>query len=258
VHTIILMYHGISAAGGGSANPHCISERSFKDQVTYLAQSDHPVLSWKDMTSGARQNVRAHVGLTFDDANQSDIGCARLLSRMGYGALFFIPTDDLGKNGRLGKEDLLELMRHGMSIGSHSHHHVDLVQLSDAQLEAELERSKTILEEIIRQPVEHIAFPGGSYNARVIDTGRKIGYRYFHTSDWGVNTQRQLSKRVLRRIPVVAGLRIEEFQDILEMRGYLRRQIQFHSKELAKRALSEHAYLKIRRAFLRLISTSDR
>ena len=255
MHTIILMYHGISEAGGGSANLHCISERSFKDQMNYLAQSAHPVLPWTDMTtSSAVQSVRANVGLTFDDANASNIGCARILSRMGYSALFFIPTADLGKNGRLGKEGLLELMRHGMGIGSHSHHHVPLVQLSDTKLGEELGRSKAILEDMIKVPAEHISFPAGSYDARVLDAGRQIGFKYFYTSDWGVNSSRQFSRRVLRRIPILSGLKIAEFQDILEMRNYVPKRIQFYAKELVKRTLGEQNYLKVRRAFVKRIS----
>ncbi len=230
------------------------SERSFRDQMNYLAQSAHQVLPWTDMTSSASQCVRAKVGLTFDDANASDIGCARILSRMGYSALYFIPTADLGKDGRLGKQGVLELMRHGMGIGSHSHHHVHLANLSDRKLEEELGRSKAILEDVIKLPVEHISFPGGSYDARVLDASRQIGFKYFYTSDWGVNASGQFSRRVLRRIPILAGLKIAEFQDILEMRNYVPKRIQFHAKELVKKALSEQNYLKVRRAFVKRIS----
>jgi peptidoglycan/xylan/chitin deacetylase (PgdA/CDA1 family) len=256
VRTIILMYHGINEASVGSANIHCISERSFKDQLNHLAQSSHSVLPWADLALSMPQSAGANVGLTFDDANASDLGCARILSRMGYSALFFIPTADLGQEGRLGKDQVLELARLGMGIGSHSHHHVHLVHLSDAKLEQELRHSKAILEDTIKQPVEHISFPGGAYDARVLDVGRQTGFKYFYTSDWGVNGSAQFSKRVLRRIPILTGLRIAEFQDILEMRNYVPKRIQFFAKEFAKRTLGEQTYLKARRALVRRVSDS--
>src|SRR5258705_6893847 len=43
-------------------------------------------------------------------------------------------------------------------------------------------------EEIISAPVEHLSFPGGSYDARILAIGRHVGYKFFFTSDWGLNT----------------------------------------------------------------------
>ena len=254
MHTIVLMYHGVTESGGGIGNPHCISLRSFEEQMTSLAQSKHTVIQWNEIVSSPTQcDVGSRVALTFDDANTSDIHCAKVLGRLGYTALFFVPTNELGKPGRLGGAEVLELSRQGMGIGSHAHHHVHLVRLSASELEQELRRSKAILEDLIQLPVEHLSFPGGAYDARVLDAARQSGYRYFHTSDWGVNTRRQLARGVLRRIPVVAGLGIADFQGILGG-NYRSRQIQFYAKEITKRALGEQAYLQIRRAFLKRTS----
>jgi peptidoglycan/xylan/chitin deacetylase (PgdA/CDA1 family) len=251
VYTIILMYHGVNENGGGAANPHCISARSFEEQVEFLYLSGYAVVPWREITAPAIQGgVRVRIGLTFDDANASDLHCAAVLARHGYTALFFVPTDEIGKPGRLSRAEVLELSRQGMGIGSHSHRHLHLVQLDDRELERELRRSKAILEDLTDLPVEHIAFPGGAYNRRVLETSRQVGYRYFHTSDWGVNTSRQLRKGVLRRVPLVAGSSIVDFQGLLEKRNHVSQQIQFHVKEMAKRVLGEQLYLRARSAFL--------
>src|ERR1041385_8504969 len=104
MYTVILMYHGVTEAGGDAANPHRIPLRSFDEQMAYLAKSAHIVIPWNEIKSSATQrDVGARVALTFDDANTSDIYCARVLARSGNSGLFFVPTNDLEKPDRLGK-----------------------------------------------------------------------------------------------------------------------------------------------------------
>lgn len=64
------------------------------------------------------------------------------------------------------------------SIGSHSHHHVDLTQLQEEEIFGELESSIKILCAHTAKPVESVAFPYGYYNARVIGQARAAGFRY--------------------------------------------------------------------------------
>ena len=258
VRIIILMYHGVIATGGAAANMHCVSQSCFIEQMNYLKVSGHPVLPWGDISAGRLAGNGTAVGLTFDDANLSDVTCASILQSRGYSALFFVPTDYLGRSGRLARTDVAELSRQGMGIGSHSHHHVQLVRLDDSQLDEELRRSKGILEDIIKLPVEHVSFPGGSYNGRVLAAARKAGYRYFYTSEWGSNGARETAAGVLRRIPLVDGLNIEAFRNIVEMPNYRTKRAQFHLKELAKRALGEQSYLRLRRALVKRPSAPDK
>jgi len=258
VRTIILMYHGVIATGSVAANLHCISEDRFIEQMDYLKVSGHPILPWRDMSTGGLDGDGAAVGLTFDDANRSDVTCASILRSRGYSALFFVPTDYLDRSERLAKADVAELSRQGMGIGSHSHHHVQLVHLSESQLDDELRRSKGILEDIIKLPVEHLSFPGGAYNARILAAARKAGYRYFYTSEWGSNGAKETAAGVLRRIPVVDGLNGTGFRNVVEMSNYRRKRVQFHLKELAKRALGEQSYLTLRRALVKRPPAPDK
>lgn len=248
MNTVVLMYHGVAEDGACLANLHSISERSFRDQLAYLAQSSHPVLPWTDIASGSQPGPGTDVGLTFDDANASDLACARRLYSMGYSALHFIPTAYLGTAGRLGQDDVRELVQLGMGVGSHGHRHVHLVHLSDAALRDELDRSKGLLEDVVGHRVQHISFPGGVYNRRVVDAARRAGYEYFHTSDWGVNTDVQRHRRILRRVAVFAGTSLAAFEDLLAMRNYAPKRLQFLVKELAKKSLGERAYLRARGA----------
>jgi len=244
------MYHGVSAVGGGSVNPHCLAERCFSVQIRHLAASGRNVVPWTQMASAASAETRA-VGITFDDANRSDIGCSHVLECMGYSGLFFVPTEYVDREGRLTRYDIADLWRRGMGIGSHAHRHAPLVRLGDAELARDLATSKSILEDIVGARIVHLSFPGGAYDARVLAAARAVGYERFYTSDWGSNGGREADRGVLRRIAIVDGLGIDAFDDVLDTRYRRGMPAGFWVKEVAKRALSERTYLRARRIFVK-------
>lgn len=74
-----------------------------------------------------------------------------------------------------------ELTRHSnnplLEIGSHSHNHPNLANLSDSDQEFQLERSKEILENLCNSEIISFAFPDGSYNKSTINLALKAGYK---------------------------------------------------------------------------------
>jgi len=73
-------------------------------------------------------------------------------------------VDKLGKNAHV-------------TIGSHSHHHINLTALTSDELRFQLLESKSILNSDKRN-VDAIAFPYGLYNDTTIKLARESGYRY--------------------------------------------------------------------------------
>jgi peptidoglycan/xylan/chitin deacetylase (PgdA/CDA1 family) len=67
-----------------------------------------------------------------------------------------------------------------MSIGSHTWSHRNLARLSSADAEAELRRSRAVLEERIGEPVRAVAYPWGKLGRHVTDAtfaaARRAGY----------------------------------------------------------------------------------
>jgi peptidoglycan/xylan/chitin deacetylase (PgdA/CDA1 family) len=250
--SLILMYHRVTGAGGGAANLHCLSMQSFAAQIAHLSRSKIPVLSWRDLCATDRADEQLHIALTFDDGSDSDFECARLLRSKGLDALFFIATAYIGRPSFLSMEQIRALHALGMGVASHSHGHIQLASLIDDEVERELSLSKGILEEIINARVEHLSFPGGSYDSRILAIGRRVGYRYFFTSDWGLNTNQHFVNGVLRRTAVVNTVDLRQFEALLRHRHGSLRQITFHGKELAKRALGTTLYACLRRALTRL------
>jgi peptidoglycan/xylan/chitin deacetylase (PgdA/CDA1 family) len=249
---LVLIYHRMSESGGGNGNVHWLSFAQFRTQMDHLQQAGYPVLSWNRFATGPRTPGAMQIALTFDDGNRSDLDCARLLHALGYDALFFIATDFIGQAGYLQREDVVELRRLGMTIGSHSHRHVQLTPLGDTELADELHRSRDILTEITEQPIEHFSFPGGAYDNRVVEMSRQAGYKYFFTSDWGVNGDAQFATRVLRRTSVLNHLDNAQFDALLLQSNYYVRQLGFKAKEWMKRSLGPDRYVQIRRTLLSL------
>lgn len=247
--TLILNYHAISEAGGGLDNPHHLPRRVLEAQLTRVRESGKSAVSWRQL-GGHDDGSSLKVAFTFDDGYRSDLDSAAMLARHGFDGLFFVSTSRIGAPGYLTGEEVVQLHRAGMGIGSHAHHHEHMTLRAGAQLEAEFRQSKAILEDLLQAPVEHFSFPGGAYDDAVLATGRRCGYKYFHTSDWGVNGPRQRASGLFRRMSIINTQGPADIDALLAQRGRYRRQAAFLAKELGKKLLSEEGYSRLRRAIL--------
>lgn len=70
----------------------------------------------------------------------------------------------------------------GFTIGSHTRSHVSLPMETPAVACSELSGSKLALEEALGAPIDHFAYPGGQFNASVVDAIAACGYRYAYTA----------------------------------------------------------------------------
>lgn len=164
-----------------------------------------------------------NVALTFDDGLLTDYETAfPLLAEFGMKAAFFLNTATIGQKGYLDWAQIAEMQRHGMSIQSHSHRHLDLTVLPNAALEAELTQSKQCLEDRLGIRVDFIAAPRGVLDRRVIHRALAIGYRAVcSTRCWPACP----GSNVISRITLRRGTQIEEFCGFLtgEFWPYARR-----------------------------------
>ena len=130
---------------------------------------------------------RDDVRITFDDGNASDVNITlpRLLDR-GLKAEFFVLAGLLGDAGRLRTDDVRELVRAGMTVGSHGWAHRDWRRIDSEQAAEEIVEAKRVLREITGQPVSRVAVPFGSYDRHVLRRLRQAKVTRVYTSDGGV------------------------------------------------------------------------
>jgi peptidoglycan/xylan/chitin deacetylase (PgdA/CDA1 family) len=78
---------------------------------------------------------------------------------------------------------MLEEMRAaGFTIGSHTRTHISLPAESMETVFTELEGSKREIEQQLRVPVRHFAYPGGQFTPRDVDALERAGYKYGYTA----------------------------------------------------------------------------
>ena len=130
----------------------------------------------------------------------------------GLAARFGCPDPHAGERMMLDWDEVREMVRSGITMGSHSRSHRILTQLSDREVVDELRGSKTEIEKRLGRPVESIAFPNGNCTDALIKMVWEVGYRVLFLSAKRAN----LAHRSHRVFPAVcidngssAGLRGE-------------------------------------------------
>ena len=164
-------------------NFHCIGTpaRQLFDGEGDVCVDRRQVAEILDLVAG-RRDVR----LTFDDGNRSDVSEAMPeLARRGLQAEFFICPARFGTAGFLDEDDVRELRRAGMSVGSHGMDHVRWRRLEPSAIDREIVMAKRMLEDTLGAPVETAACPFGAYDRRTLSALRAAGFRRVYTSDGG-------------------------------------------------------------------------
>ncbi len=85
----------------------------------------------------------------------------------------------------LSAEQIKEMTDSGLiEIGSHTHNHPNLSEISVSEAEQEISYSKALIERITGDAVESIAFPDGSYNEEIKNLCINAGYRNLLAVDY--------------------------------------------------------------------------
>ncbi len=151
--------------------------------------------------------------LTFDDGSKSHYTqVLPLLKKYGFKATFYLFTNAImhgSKERWLTWEEVMEISKAGMDIGSHTVTHPYLTarnKMDEQQykvwLEKELTQSKKVLEEKLNIPVNTLAYPFGLYDTEVEAAAIRAGYTGMLTLNAGLNGLRDNPHRMKRRIMV--------------------------------------------------------
>lgn len=203
-HTVpILMYHHITV--NSEERVDTVTLENFAAQMAYLYQHHYHVLAIDEYLSALiekRPLPRKTVVLTFDDAYDDHYSNAfPILKTYDFSWTLFIPSDFIDTPGYLSLNQIKEMMRHGMEVGSHSRRHVYLPEIADpARLDDEIVQSKRILEETLGTHVNVFSYPIGGFNDVLIRQLQKAGYTGAVTTNRG--NFRNKNRWALTRIKV--------------------------------------------------------
>lgn len=216
---IILMYHIIDHAKTSREANLCCSPESFKKQIKYLANSNYTLVNLDDVSNilnGTKVFENDVVALTFDDGFEDFyLNALPILTQYKIPSTLFVVSNQLGNTNNwmsernfparklISKQQLITIKESGVVIGSHTRSHLKLNELSDdrALIDQEIKASKIELEEILKQPVKHFAYPFGKFNDIVVDTVQKADYTSACTTKSGFNRE-NADPLLLRRIEI--------------------------------------------------------
>ncbi len=181
----ILTYHNFTKDAGSSYKINIIE---FEKQMNYLATHNYSVISLSELLAGLRdgQLPPKPVVITIDDGFKSTYTLAYpVLKKYNFPATLFLYTNFIEKNSySLTWEEIREMTRNNIEIGSHTLSHCNLLRYNKnenyktylARIRKEIFLSKEILERKIGSKVKFFAYPYGAYSSTIKDLAIQAGY----------------------------------------------------------------------------------
>ncbi len=167
----ILLYHHVGEAalesGGDSTSRYNVTEVNFEAQLELLAELGyHSVGVGRIVAAITRKEPLPDrpIAISFDDGWIDQYqSIFPLLVKHGLVGTFYIPSTYPGGPQTVSWEQLAEMIRAGMEIGSHSQTHADLRSVSEEVAWREIRMSKVDLEKRLGITVDTFAYPFGTY-----------------------------------------------------------------------------------------------
>lgn len=122
-----------------------------------------------------------------------------------------LPSTAKGSSDRfIDWEGVRRIEGFGLHIGSHACSHQILTQLEPTEADAELKRSKSVLESQLGKPVTWLAYPNGNYDSDIINGARECGYEIAFSTDVGY-IRKSDNRWALKRINIEETCRTTPF-----------------------------------------------
>lgn len=183
----ILGYHDFRERGG---SPMLISASKFRAQMQAIKDSKIPVISLSDVMAwkrGEKNIPEEAIVITMDDGWEGVYTYAYpVLKEFGFPFTIYLYKKYVNIGGRsMSWEQIREMMQHGCDVGSHSVSHESLKKRprnaktdTDVQqwILAELKDSREFLEQHLKIKCLSFAYPYGSFDDAIMETGLQIGY----------------------------------------------------------------------------------
>jgi peptidoglycan/xylan/chitin deacetylase (PgdA/CDA1 family) len=185
-----------------------VAPADFARQMRWLHSHGFHAVSQSQVFAALERGAplpRLPVMITFDDGYRDVLAnAAPVLALLHMPATAYVITSRI--SGRdpsfLTWNDLVKLERDGISVGSHTVHHLELPALTDAVAMRELVGSRLALEQRLHHPVQWFAYPAGAETAHASELVRRAGYVLAVTTHSG-ELQRASSPLALDRYEVL-------------------------------------------------------
>lgn len=206
---IVLMYHDIYCDSVLESGFPYKSTSQYKLRVDEFESHVKAVKEYCDV----HDNVE--VVFTFDDGGVSFFTLAApMLEKYGFRGIFFISTKYLNTPTFLTNDQLSELVQRGHVIGSHTHTHSILTDLSNEEIENEWSESIKCLSRYIRDDVI-ASIPQGYGNTAVVKKALKARIRELYTSVPTIKIEQVEDMLIIGRYVVYQGMTSDDVINII-------------------------------------------
>jgi len=175
----ILTYHSID--GNEQVTKLSVCPEGFARQMDYFYKHKYNVASLEEIVNLIKEKKRIPpktISITFDDGLKNNFTCAYpILKKYNFPATIFVITNIIGTEGYVSWDDIKEMDKNNITIGSHTNLHLWLPDLNDEKLKEELVNSKEILEKNLGKKIDFLAYPLGAHDERVKKFARDAGYK---------------------------------------------------------------------------------
>lgn len=215
----ILMYHRVNSY---RKNELSVTPAQFRNQLDWLKARGFRHMRMTELESGliTKADNRPRLILTFDDGYEDNyVNALPILKEYGYTAIFYLAANyidtskmyplDIEESNRLEQNRLmnwgqvLDMLREGMEIGSHTMNHSVLARISLEDAKREIIESKQKLEQKLQIEITSFCYPGGCFEEQHTLLVKKAGYLSACTASPGIWHGHDLFK--LPRVPILSS-----------------------------------------------------
>ncbi|MCM8786157.1 MAG: polysaccharide deacetylase family protein [Candidatus Omnitrophica bacterium] len=181
---MILAYHRINP--WYKKDPLTVNPENFEKQINYLLKR-----GFKNFSFGENYIKNKTLLITFDDGFYDNfLFGLPLFKKLKIKPIIFIivnyiSTDkiwnrykDYEKDRFLKWEEIREIIKEGVEIGSHTLSHPHLTEIDEEKAKEEIYSSKKIIEDKIGGEVKFFCYPYGEFNEKIIEFVKIAGYKY--------------------------------------------------------------------------------
>ena len=189
----ILEYHQVTDAPPEPGfEMYNVPPADFAAQLDYLQSQGYTTITLVDFMHAVRgyKNLPDKpIVLTFDDGYEDNYTeMLPILEAHKMTAVVYVITNELGKKNYLTLEQVKDMQRRGIEIGSHTSDHIALTSLDEIFRRRQVRESKIFLEWSGLEPICSLSYPNGAFNAELEKILREENYLTAVTGEAGLNT----------------------------------------------------------------------
>lgn len=196
---LILEYHKVNDR---TKDEYTVSPEEFAAQMDALKEDGYTTISVLDFLrakKGKQTLPEKPVIVTFDDGYSDNYTEALpILEERGMKATVFMVTNDIGLPGYLTWDQLFDMEKRGVELGSHTANHRPLTDMTVDEARDEVQKSKLMMEWKGLKTVFVLSYPNGKYDKYLPGILKEEEYLAAVTGDVGLNTFQTDPYRLLR------------------------------------------------------------